>query len=342
MITSVNQVLGERLIVDALHFLNSEVEGGKWATIVEDEPPLFHIEFHTRRMPEILQRACSMAESLGLKTGANDWAGMIAMSAWLREGPKVVRPTLEQAQSFAHVDVSMELMEYEQPYPAILVEIPKEFWRGHANLDPKAGPVDEHFKAVLLHRHAPNILIAVLHSFTGNNDIVTMARQATGEPLESFITRMAPNLEPVRPLSRLALHVALNMCLALTNWGYKTEPLSPAQRRDDERMSGEDSERGRRARRRLRESLDRVGFVREIIVRRSPSCKEKGAVATGKTVAPHWVRGHWKMQPCGPRHSLRKRTFVAPYLVHPDLYESSERITAYRDHREGCQIGVVQ
>jgi hypothetical protein len=36
----------------------------------------------------------------------------------------------------------------------------------------------------------------------------------------------------------------------------------------------------------------------------------------GSTVAPHWRRGHFRMQPCGPGSQQRRLIFVAPVLIH--------------------------
>lgn len=38
----------------------------------------------------------------------------------------------------------------------------------------------------------------------------------------------------------------------------------------------------------------------------------------GSSVAPHWRRGHFRLQPCGAGHQQRKLIFVAPVLVHAD------------------------
>jgi hypothetical protein len=39
---------------------------------------------------------------------------------------------------------------------------------------------------------------------------------------------------------------------------------------------------------------------------------------TAGSRAPHWRRGHFRAQPCGPAHSLRKLIFIAPLLIHAD------------------------
>jgi hypothetical protein len=42
------------------------------------------------------------------------------------------------------------------------------------------------------------------------------------------------------------------------------------------------------------------------------------ALGTAGTRAPHWRRGHFRAQPCGPARSSRKLIFVAPILIHAD------------------------
>jgi hypothetical protein len=46
---------------------------------------------------------------------------------------------------------------------------------------------------------------------------------------------------------------------------------------------------------------------------KKPEKETRGELAFG-----HIVSGHMKMQPHGPRNSLRKLIFVAPYIVRPD------------------------
>ena len=40
---------------------------------------------------------------------------------------------------------------------------------------------------------------------------------------------------------------------------------------------------------------------------------------TGGGVGVHWRRGHFRMQPHGPRNTLRRVTFIMPTLVRSDL-----------------------
>jgi hypothetical protein len=40
---------------------------------------------------------------------------------------------------------------------------------------------------------------------------------------------------------------------------------------------------------------------------------------TGLVVAPHWRRGHWRNQACGPKMTLHKHIFIQPVLVNEYL-----------------------
>ena len=51
---------------------------------------------------------------------------------------------------------------------------------------------------------------------------------------------------------------------------------------------------------------------------------------------PHWRRGHWKMQACGPSLTQRKRLFIKPVLVNRHLLRDGGAIprTTYRVENE--------
>lgn len=320
LIQRVQDVVMIPQLLDELPMLSAQAEDGKWVEIIEDEPPTFRLQFKEglRCPPFIAAMITRLREVAGGGLNANDWCGMLATSQWLRNGCMVVWPTPEQAEAFEHVDVNLELIDYQQPYPAVVCEVPHCPGRK--------------FKYVTCHHHSPEILCLVIGSFTGDDDITTMIRHRKGHPIDEYLQIVDDSVGDLIQWSLRAQRIALNMMLALTNWGYKDELAYPKAYRNDEWMAKEDSERGRKARARLRTHLRRVSFNHEVIVRR-PAPKPESSTPTGKTVAPHWVRGHWKMQPHGPQNSLRKRAFVAPYLVHPDLYQPGTNLTVYKDYR---------
>jgi hypothetical protein len=67
-----------------------------------------------------------------------------------------------------------------------------------------------------------------------------------------------------------------------------------------------------KAQRRLEHLYDRI----RVGPANMPATHTAREGATGR--APHWRRGHFRMQPCGPSWSSRKLIFVAPILIHAD------------------------
>jgi hypothetical protein len=56
------------------------------------------------------------------------------------------------------------------------------------------------------------------------------------------------------------------------------------------------------------------------------------SATTGRTVSPHWRRGHWRMQAHGPAMTLRKRILIRPVLIHKDQL-TEEKLTGGVNYR---------
>lgn len=71
-------------------------------------------------------------------------------------------------------------------------------------------------------------------------------------------------------------------------------------------------------RKRAKQSQRTASLYNRIVV--GPEClpTSAGSHGSGASVAPHWRRGHFRMQPCGLRNLERKLIFVAPVLIHAD------------------------
>lgn len=65
----------------------------------------------------------------------------------------------------------------------------------------------------------------------------------------------------------------------------------------------------------LKAGYSKVKFVGKGFAASSESQAIEEAVRTGKHLATHFRRGHYRRQPYGPERSLRKRIFVAPVMV---------------------------
>jgi len=65
----------------------------------------------------------------------------------------------------------------------------------------------------------------------------------------------------------------------------------------------------------LKAGYSKVKFVGKGFAASTESHAIEDAVRTGKNLASHFRRGHYRRQPYGPERSLRKRIFVAPVMV---------------------------
>ena len=63
-----------------------------------------------------------------------------------------------------------------------------------------------------------------------------------------------------------------------------------------------------------------------------PSGASKGVVGGG--VAPHWRRGHFRLQPYGAGNQQRKLIFVAPVLIHAEQLQ--DNLPAPKPYRAGA------
>jgi hypothetical protein len=265
-----------------------------WATIEQEERPNFRIEFHA---PTWLRKIVA--------SGA-DGSSFIASVAQFKEGHKVVKVTEAQYTALANVDVNLELADFAMPFPTMTVVLPP----GHLH------------RCCLVHRYSPDVLICSSMSTDNLDDITTVVRQAPGEFIEASLEKYDDDLLNVAERSTQTLRVSLNMLLALTNFGFRTDLLYPKDAENDRGLTKEDSERGRKARIRLKEQPRLVQFDREVVLHRSEG--SHGIVGTGREASFHWRRGHWRAQAHGPKMSLRKRIFVAPVMVRADLLAGAE------------------
>jgi len=69
-----------------------------------------------------------------------------------------------------------------------------------------------------------------------------------------------------------------------------------------------------------------------------PEAMSSGASegVTGGSVAPHWRRGHFRMQPFGAGNQQRKLIFVAPALIHAEQLQGD--VPAPRPYRAGATV----
>lgn len=236
-----------------------------------------------------------------------DAFGLLALSRWLIDGPKVFYPTLEQCEALENVEVRLTLEEYSQPYPAIAIVLPKG----------KYGPFD----CVLCYKDERGILICTLNSGGAHTSDITTTVNQTSDFIELSLQKFDVDCQVDAPTASRALRVACNACLALSHYENHMSFLFPKEIERDRRLAQENSERGKKARERLHLAVRVISFDQEVKLHRVQNNGHTGeSTGTGNSKPPHWRKGHWAMQAHGPGMSLRKRILRPPVLVRADLF----------------------
>ena len=252
------------------------------------------------------------------KSGADAFA-MKATSIWLVDGPKVFKPTKEQCLALEHVNVNLLLEDYTQPYPAILIQL---------DYPP--------FTNVLCYKEE-KILVCVLHTGDHLNDITTTVAR-TDCFVEDSLVKFDEDCKADAKTAAAALRVACNACLALSNYGCHAKYLFPKEAERDRRLAKESTDRGKRAKDRLRLAVQELTLDHVVTLHETSQHGTSELTAReGYSVSTHWRRGHWTMQCHGPGNSLRKRIFRRPILVRGDLLANDafppEVTTVYKTAR---------
>jgi hypothetical protein len=113
--------------------------------------------------------------------------------------------------------------------------------------------------------------------------------------------------------------MALNVCLMATAYGVRC--LGPANPSHYERLkrhvkvaAKKGRERLERAEMELLTAPVRYAFAEEVALFHRETGEGDGERG-GWTVTPHWRKGHWRWQPCGPGRSERRRFAIPSVLV---------------------------
>lgn len=256
------------------------------------------------------------------RTTANDWTQFLACSRWLYDGPKVCRPCPERCEALQHIELRLRIDDLALPFPQLLVEFPPN--------TPGLAP----FSSVMVSRvdgkNGDKLLVCCLFTPGHRDDVlsVVMDRPAPWV-IDHSISTYGEECADLKDQARAALRVAINCCMMLTG---SLSHLLPVEVINDRRLARENSPRGRRARHRLSLAVQVASFNQELEFRRTEGSHPQGE-PTGRTLGPHWRRGHWRMQPCGTGRQDRKRILIPPVMVRRDLFvgNTSDTGVTYRE-----------
>jgi hypothetical protein len=302
-------------------------------------------EFHPD--PAAPPIALEMASAV-FRMGASSCIESYVMSRTLAEGPKVFAFDALTCEALENFDLSVSTADYLHPFPSVVIELPADYTRKRV-VPFEAG---KHSPDFLIARHEPDAGCVLLAMHLTSHQVLTrLLKLDPAWTLEESWAKGARTwgdtdtlgMTPEEAALGSALSkLALNVCLMATAYGVRC--LGPSNPSHHERLK----RYAKLARKRGREQQEKAdmevrlmpvqyAFAHEVtLYRREPGEVRTEANGTGGwTVSPHWRRGHWRSQPCGPARSERKRIAIPSVLVNGHLFLGSpaDTLTTYREKR---------
>lgn len=250
-------------------------------------------------------------------------------------GVKLYRPTSEQADSYAEIEMRFPSVEYRQPFSTVVVDVPPDSrphresavdqWSGaklcsvavrHIDTDQVRGG---HIGTVLIFEdgHVNNVFIPIRDGESMEDAlswVYASKRDLHGSTVNDDFVR----------INTMAVRVALNSCLFLANYGAKSVGRESPDLYEDLLRTIKKKKASEKVRGRARLSAMLMPEVftidQRIDLREATAAPASGAGGTGGTVSPHWRRAHWAMQAHGPGRSERKMVFRKASFVNRERF----------------------
>jgi hypothetical protein len=291
-----------------------------------------NFEFHPdAAAPPLAVAMVQAAFSMGASTCIESFV----TSRTLAEGPKVFAFNALTCEALENFELSLGTADYLQPFPSVVIDLPSDYTRK------RVVPFDAgtHAPEFVIVRYEPDAgCVLVTMHMTSHQVLTRLLKLDPAWTLEEMWEKGARAWDAKdslgmtaeeRALGNALTKLALNVCLMATTYGVRC--LGPANPSHYERLKRyakvarkKGPERQERAEADLRTAPVRYGFAQEVVLYRreqdEASAEANGNVSGGWTVAPHWRRGHWRAQACGPGRAERKRVAIPAVLVNAHLF----------------------
>jgi hypothetical protein len=230
-----------------------------------------------------------------------------------------------------------------QPFPSVVIELPPDYTRE------RVVPFEEGSHApdfvIVRHEAEAGCVLLAMHLTSGQVltrllklDPAWTLEEMWDKGKRAWDARDTLGMTPEEAALGSALSkLALNVCLMATAYGVRC--LGPANPSHHERLK----RYARLARKRGQEvekaDLEvrlvpiRYAFAQEVtLYHKERATSQHGSGEGGWTVSPHWRRGHWRWQPCGPGRQERRRAAIPSVLVNGHLFLGSpaDTVATYR------------
>ncbi len=272
---------------------------------------------------------------------------ILMIGKMLVDGPKIFRPKRIDMEALEQMSVNVELEDYAQPYEIMAIELPDRYLATKRIHCPQAGQwvyqelqPEQHepctvFLQVLPELRALWIMVTFSSSLSVKTSFVIREGKTIEQVLESYemkdqfkncLDMSDDELRVVKEVSR----ACLNYCLLIEELGSRrVGPNNPAhyerlRRRCEHGRFPEEAREEFAAHPIIYELDQRVTLYRTV---RSDS--DLPSEPTGAVMPPHHRRGYWRMQPCGPKWSERKRIRIPPTFVNKHLFAGTTSTATY-------------
>ena len=288
--------------------------------------------------------ALEMARTM-FALGASSCIEGYVTSRMLAEGPKIFAFDALTCEALENFDLSVSTADYLQPFPTVVIELPPDYTRQRV-VPFEAGT---HAPDFLVVRHEPDAgCVLVTMHLTSHQVLTRLLKLDPAWSLEEMWAKGARSWDGKDTLGMTPEEVALgsalsklalNVCLLATTYGVRClGPANPAHHERLKRYAVLARKRGREQQEKadleVKMAPVQYAFAQEVTLYQQEQGEVRAAANGngGWTVSPHWRRGHWRSQPCGPGRQERRRVAIPSVLVnaHRFLGSPGDTMATYR------------
>lgn len=249
--------------------------------------------------------------------GAEGYMEYWAHAGLFSSGVKVYAPTGLELVALSQVDPRLTVGGYRQPFDTFAVAFPDDF-----SPRPVSADVGVPAGVVTRYDHRTRCYAMVV---VGSGPRSLVSQMSLIDPPETELADVYDSLpweadtdSAERELMVFCRTVALNVAALLTHYGARR--IGPANPEYDARLRAALAKKSlppavRAANEReLRKLPTLYGFDQHVRVYEREGGPPHGG-GSGPEVKPHWRRGHWAHQPCGPGRAERRLVFRPAVMV---------------------------
>jgi hypothetical protein len=314
--------LGRRDWVEVVHIEN---EKRAWVRLNPSAFKSLTPEEFARKPREHWEGVQEVADAVHKMGDPIAYCMYLSLSKCLAQGPKVFIPTALECEAMENTAVSIPFEVYHQPYPVMLIEIPKEYRR---SLTERFGVhnAPQYVFVNHLDQKRPHSIITTAFFDRKNSISHLSVDRPEYETIEDTITKnrerrtdwgaggmeYTAEFEAAEIVQRLAINFSFIMATKGVN---VIGPLDPEAWKKHKKMASSknprDRERGQKFMASKIEVIalkQRIQFYEEEFFGEGDAKKESGGggEGLGRSPRPHWRKGHYRRQWKGTGEERRR------------------------------------